>query len=65
MKDDANYTGKAPVSSEVDWVDPIYKNKDPISVSLAMRKVEGSYTSVIPSLRQGLPYQNKYFFTLR
>ena len=60
---DAIYQGRLPASAAYDYVDPIYQNKDPIAVSIKMRKEEGSILSVIPALRQQNP--NKFFFTMK
>lgn len=59
----AIYRGKLPESASQDYLDPIYKKKDPIAASLKMRKEEGSPLSVVPGLRN--PNQKPFFFTLR
>lgn len=51
-----------PKSAEVDEVDEIYKNSDPIDVSLGKRKKGGAITTVVPDKNSK---QGKFFFTLR
>lgn len=50
-----------PKSALKDEVDDIYKEKDPISVSLEKRKKSGALTTVVPDPKSK---QGKYFFTL-
>ena len=51
-----------PKSAEVDEVDEIYTNADPIDVSLGKRKKGGALTTVVPDKNSK---QGKFFFTLR
>ena len=51
-----------PKSAEVDEVDPIYGQADPVASSLETRKKAGAVTYVVPDKNSK---QGKYFFTLR
>ena len=51
-----------PKSTEKDEVDDIYKESDPIGVSLAKRKKAGTFTSVVADKNSK---QGKFFFTLK
>ena len=51
-----------PVSAEKDEIDEIYKEKDPINVSLDLRKKGGSLTTVVPNKNAKM---GKFFFTLK
>lgn len=55
---------KGPVekSAEVDEVDPIYQNDDPINVSLAARIKAGALAAVVPNKDAK---QGKFFFNLK
>ena len=60
LKHSAQPTG--PKSAETDEVDAIYKNEDPIAVSIEKRKKAGALTTIIPD-KTAKP--NKFFFTLK
>jgi len=51
-----------PKSAEVDEVDDIYKEQDPIDVSIAKRKAAGSQTTVVADKNAK---GGKFFFNLR
>ena len=51
-----------PVSAEKDEIDEIYKQKDPISVALDLRKKGGSLTTVVPNKNAKM---GKFFFTMK